>query len=244
MIVRPDGDNLLLITQPEHAALSARIMEAWRSDGLPVLASRGTVLLATREHDNGWREVDRWPTVDTRTGRPHHFMSAPAATKQGIWPRGVRRLEADDPAAAALVAQHALTVLDRIPTPDWLAFFAGMEAERDRILATGVYGNDVDALLADYRFVLLGDVLSLIFCCAWRESFVRAGYRMTLEGETLVVRPDPFEGRRIEMTAVARRVPARPYVSDDDLRDALAAAPRVTVRGLAAGAQPLDRAPC
>ena len=240
MIVRPDGDNLLLITQPEHAALSGRIMAVWRSDGLPALASRETVLLATREHDNGWREVDRRPTVDTRTGHPHHFMSAPAATKRGIWPRGVRRLEPDNPAAAALVAQHALTVLDRVPTTDWRAFFAGMEAERDRILATGVYGNDVNALLADYRFVLLGDVLSLIFCCGWRESFERASYRMALEGETLVVRPDPFEGRSIEMTAVARRVPARAYDSDDDFRDALAAAPRVKVRGLAAGAPPAE----
>ena len=237
MIVRPDGDSLLLITQPEHAALSGRIMAAWRNDGLPARSSRETVLLATREHDNGWREVDRLPTVDARTGRPHHFMTAPDATKQGIWPRGVRRLEPDDPAAATLVAQHALTVLERQPSPDWLAFFAEMEAERDRLLRTGAYDNRLDALLADYRFVFLGDFLSLVFCCGWRGPRRRDDYGVTLDGDTLAVRPDPFAGRAVEVTAAARRVPARSYASDDDLRTALAAAPRVTVRGRAVGAR-------
>ena len=116
MIVRPDGDDLLLVTQPEHAKRSPGA--SWRpgaGTAFPASPTRETVLLATREHDNGWIEVDEHPDLDAGSGRPQHFMTAPDATKQGIWPRGVRRLEPVDPAAAALVAQHALALLELHP---------------------------------------------------------------------------------------------------------------------------------
>ncbi len=235
MIVRPDGDDLLLVTQPEHAALSGRIMAAWRNDGLPARPTRETVLLATREHDNGWIEVDSRPALDAATGRPHHFMTAPDATKRGIWPRGVRRLEPVDPAAAALVAQHALALLDVHPLPGWEPFAAAMTAERDRILRGGAYGNDLDALQADYRFVFLGDLISLVFCCEWSRTFLYAGYTITRDGTTVQVAPDPFGGGRIEMTAPARRIPARRYASDADLRTAFDDAPPAPLRGTVRG---------
>ena len=78
VIVRPDGDDLLLVTQPEHAALSGRIMAAWRRDDLPASPTRKTVLLATREHGNGWIEVDEHPELDAGSRRPQHFAGRPA----------------------------------------------------------------------------------------------------------------------------------------------------------------------
>ena len=235
MIVRPDGDDLLLVTQPEHAALSGRIMAAWRRDDLPASPTRETVLLATREHDNGWIEVDEHPELDADGGRPQHFMTAPDATKQGIWPRGVRRLEPVDRAAAALVAQHALALLELHPLPGWERFGSEMTAERDRILLDGAYDNDLEALRADYRFVFLGDLISLVFCCAWSETFRCDDYTVTRDGTTVHVRPDPFAGTAIELTAPARRLPARPYATRSDLQAAYDAAPRVVLRGTARG---------
>ena len=234
VIVRPDGDDLLLVTQPEHAALSGRIMATWRRDGLPSSPTRETVLLATREHDNGWLEVDEQPELDP-DGHPQHFFSAPDATKQGIWPRGVRRLEAIDPAAAALVAQHALALLEVHPLPGWERFRTEMTAERDRILLAGAYGNDLDALRSDYRFVFLGDLISLVFCCGWSETFRYAGYPVTRDGTTVNVRPDPFAGEAIELAAPARRLPARPYAVRRDLQEAYDSTPRTVVRGTARG---------
>ena len=211
-------------------------MATWQADGFRSRPTRETVLLATCEHDNGWLEVDALPTVDRANGRPHHFMTAPDAVKRGIWPRGVTRLESTDPAAAALVAQHSLTVLERQPSPEWQAFFATMEAERDRILAGGPYETGLPALLTDYRMVFLGDLLSLIFCCGWRDRFRREGYDIRLEeDDALVVRPDPFGGQTVELTAYARRIPARRYGADDDLRRSLADAPEIAVVGRAVG---------
>ena len=235
VIVRTDGDDLLLVTQPDHAALSGRIMAAWRGGGLPARPTRDTVLLATREHDIGWLEVDDRPALDVAQGGPQDFMTAPDATKQGIWPRGVRRLEPVDPGAAALVAQHALALAERHPTPGWERFEFEMTAERDRLLRNGAYDDDLDALRADYRFVFLGDLISLVFCCAWSETFRYQGWTVTRDGAAVHVQPDPFAGATIELTAPARRIPARRYVSQSDLEAACDAAPRLVLRGTACG---------
>ena len=235
MIVRDDGTSLLLITQPEHAALSGRIMTAWQADGLPHRPTRATILLATREHDNGWREIDATPSVNPTTGRPHDFLNAPGRVKRGIWPRGVARLEPDDPQAAALVAHHALRVLERHGSTAWRTFFAGMEAERDRLLAGSAYGDRLDALADDYRLVFLGDLLSLIFCCGWRKTFTREGYGVVLEGRSLAVHPDPFAGQTVRLEARARRVPDRRYHSDADLATELDRAPVALLAGVATG---------
>ena len=254
MIVRHEDDDFLLVTQPEHAALSGRVMAAWCADGLPASPARKTVLLATREHDNGWIEVDDRPRLDAARGRPQDFMTAPDATKQGIWPRGVRRLERVDRAAAALVAQHALALgaagvsqqrsfqRDRQvalqPLPGWERFLAEMTTERDRILGNGAYDNDPDALRADYRFVFLGDLISLVFCCEWSEEFRYDRYTIVRRGTAVHVAPDPFAGETVELTVPARRLPARRYASDGALRDAFDRAPAVSLRGTARG--PLD----
>ena len=49
------------------------------------------------------------------------------------------------------------------------------------------------------------------------------------------VTPDPFGGRAVPLAVTARRIPARRYASDADLRDAVAAAPPVMLRGVAQG---------
>ena len=75
MILRPAGPDQLLITQPDHAALAARIMEHWRADGLPQSPRRAAILRAIEQHDNGWDEIDIAPIVDRATGRILDFIN-------------------------------------------------------------------------------------------------------------------------------------------------------------------------
>src|SRR5690606_13333781 len=157
------------------------------------------------EHDNGWREPDEAPTVDLESGRVFDFIGAPAEIRQGVWPRGVARL-ADRPWSAALVAQHALTIYDRYRgDAAWTAFFAAMEARRDSLVATT--GLSLDTLMHDYAYVRIGDLISLIFCNEWDEPHEYPPWTFTRDGDTVVVRPDPFEGRRVPLAIQAREVP-------------------------------------
>ena len=126
MIVRQTADAFQLITQPDHAALAAAIME--HSVALADHPRRASILFAVAEHDNGWSEPDAAPLIDPATGVPLDFISAPNDVRQGVWPRGVARL-ADDPWAAALVAQHAIVIFNRYRSePAWTQFLCEMRS--------------------------------------------------------------------------------------------------------------------
>ena len=121
MIVRPFADRLELITQPDHARLARTIMD--HCVPLQNRTRRDAILLAISEHDSGWAGPDAAPVVNPATGRVFDFMNAPPGVRQAVWPRSIAALEGD-PWAAALVAQHALTVYDRFRSDrDWTSFF-------------------------------------------------------------------------------------------------------------------------
>jgi hypothetical protein len=227
MIVRRHDPVLHLITQPDHAALARRVMERWAP--LHDAERRASILLAVEEHDNGWREPDAEPLVDAGGG-VYDFINTPAEVRQGVWPRGVSRLAEDDEWAAALVAQHAITIYDRYrPDPAWADFFPEMQRLRDALLtATRRTQAQLDH---DYAFVRIGDLISLIFCNEWDEpqTFDRWSFRR--DADRVLVSPDPFGGREIPLAVKARELPARGYASDQDLRQVLRHAPAVTLTG-------------
>ena len=237
MIVRTTATSLLLIAQPDHAALARQIMERWESGGLPVEPRRASILHAVDQHDNGWREVDAAPVLDGNTGRILDFITIPADTRQAVWPRGVVRLAAD-PLAAALVAQHAIHIYSRF-TKDaaWAGFFEEMTRLRGESAArAGVSLSDVERL---YPFVRAGDLLSLTFCTGWTEVQHAAGHEIRLVDEhTLTVRPDPFGGAAVPFTILARELPNRSFSTPAEAARAFETAPVVTLTGTATGPAP------
>lgn len=242
MIIQARGPALLLITQPDHAALAGRIMNEWHDRDFAAHPRRSSVLLAIREHDNGWQEVDASPVLDPATGRMLDFVDIPAGARRAIWPRGVERLS-EDPWAAALVAQHAVHVYRRYrDDPDWRAFFAELEVARDRQIvhaaSTPAFASlTLDDLVADYFFVRMGDLLSLTFCNAWTEAPDELGYAITCRDRRVTVTPDPFGGREIPIEVPARELPNRAFVSSAEASSVFKSAPVRSHRGLVRGGQ-------
>lgn len=227
MIVRSTGTEMELITQPDHARLARRVME--RARELAGHPRREQILLAIGEHDNGWAELDAAPRVNPATGEIYDFIHAPPAARQAVWPRGVARLSAD-PWAAALVAQHALTAYDRFrQDPAWTGFFDLMTRTRDELVARAKDG--LEDLLADYVFVRLGDLISLAFCLGRDGEQTLGDYTIARTPDGVELAPWPFDSAPIPMDVESRVVPARRFSSDDDLRQALAAATPRVLRG-------------
>lgn len=236
MIVRQVNSDLLLISQADHAALAERIMMAWRADGFPGRPTRPQVLEATRQHDAGWLPLDVSPSVNPETGLPYDVVNVPVEVRQGAWPRAIDELAPEDPYIGALVAQHAWTVYRRFTgDAQWDPFFAEMVRRRDALLAT--QSVDWETFEHDYAIVGMGDRWSLVFCYGWKEPNERGGYRATLDhsGGRLEITPDPFEGAAVPLEVPARRIPARRYASDGDLRETLTTAPVVHLTGIACG---------
>jgi hypothetical protein len=233
VIVRQSDSRVQLITQPDHAHLAGRIMQ--HASGLAHHPRRAPILRAVAEHDNGWAEEDALPRVHPGTGVILDFVNGPLSVRHGVWPRAVARL-AHDPWAAALVAQHAITVYDRFrPEREWTPFFAEMEDERDAMLhATGLPLED---LLPDYAFVRLGDLISLTFCTGWTDEQRFEEWTVELAGDHVLVTPDPFDGLVISIEVEARDIPARSWGSSGELQEALRGAEPRMLRGIVEGRQ-------
>jgi hypothetical protein len=234
MIVRRTASSQLLITQPDHAALAGRIMRRWTAGGLRASPRHPEILLAIDQHDNGWQEADAVPIVEVASGRILDFVHAPDEVRRGVWPRGIDRL-AGSPYAAALVAEHALRIYERYRTnPDWTAFFSGIEAARERYLRA-VPGVSLETLQREYVYLRLGDLASLIFCNGWEDPLTESGWTLRLDGTRLVIAPDPFGGGTVPIEINALEVPDRPFFSSSQAKEAVAAAPRRVLAGVACG---------
>jgi hypothetical protein len=231
VIVRSVDDGLLLMTQPDHAHLARAITE--HCVPLAGHPRRDAILHAIGEHDNGWAEEDAAPTVNPNTGHVADFVSVPLSVRHAVWPRGISRL-ADDPWAAALVAQHALTVYDRFRAEaEWTPFFDEMAAARGVMLRAS--GMRLDDLEADYRFVRLADLISLTFCTGWADEQRFGDWTVQRCGTLIVVTPDVFGGAAIPIEINGTLIRNPPFRSDAELRAALSAANPRTLRGAVAG---------
>ena len=231
MIVRTTPGSIQLITQPDHAQLARRVME--HCVPLAARPRRDVILRAIGEHDNGWMEEDAAPRVNPTTGHIVDFIDAPAEVRQRVWPRGVARLAAD-PWAAALIAQHAITIFDRYRSDGtWASFFAEMERRRDDL--RGASGLPLEELLSDYVFVRLADLISLCFCMGTTDELRFDQSSVRLAGAQVVVTPDAFGGAEIPVEIGAREIANERYDTDSALRLALSKARPATLRGVITG---------
>lgn len=201
-------------------------MEHWVGDDFRRATRRASILHAIEEHDNGWRELDAAPIVDDRTGQILDFITAPADVRQGVWPRGVGRLT-HDRWAAALVAQHAIHIFDRYRSDAaWAPFFATMESLRaEHVRAAGL---TIDLLAAEYLFLRVADLISLVFCNAWTGPERHEQYVIGNDGTRLTIEPDPFGGDVVPFAVRARELPRRAF---QDAAEAYRQAPDVVLSG-------------
>lgn len=222
MIVHRDTDRLRCVTQTDHAALAAEILGLWRRDELPGNPRREALLRATREHDNGWQEVDAAPLVDTSTGMPHDFLTLPNAEREELWERGTQRHQQGDPYVALLITTHAIRLHeDRRHETEWAAFVERMEARWLEVVALAAV--DEATVAADYRLLALADILSLGLCGGWSQSFHRARYEARLAANTLQLEPFPLAGATT-FRLNCRWIPQRRYTDGVDLGVELATA--------------------
>jgi hypothetical protein len=226
MILQRTPDGIIAIKQEDHAALAAFFLEHWSDHNFAHDPERGQIILATREHDNGWGAFDADPALDETTGLPLDFRSmSPEATFE-IWRRATAKYIESDPFVALLITHHGYSLHEQEHKrhPAWKAFFtefAQLRAElRNRL---GLTQPDVERA---YSYVRMMDWFSLAYCMhhelGQEKPDQYAGYNYRRTGHEFLFRPYPFDakGLRHELPIY----PLRPegYATQSELAAAFA----------------------
>ena len=221
MLVLEEPDSLRLVTQHDHAKLARDILALWTGDGLPEDPLREDLLLATGNHDAGWRGADAAPILDQSRGWPFDFRSYPEAERQLLWTEAVAELELSRPDPALLILRHAERIhRDRSARATWQPFFDFLAQKRLEIEA--LCESSSQRLDEMYEFLWLADTCSLGACgvlapqrIEWRQ------YEVSLFVDELRLDPFPFAGP-LTLRLAHRTIPKRRYESATGLASSLA----------------------
>lgn len=226
----------ILISQIEHAQLAARLAEHWGAGEFAPLWPRRELLWAIEHHDDGWRQWDLAPGVDSASGRPRSFTEMQPADSAAIWSASIETARAAGPLEAYVVAGHFCVLARRVS--GWLSADVRRDvvepflARFDKLMADCLSAwqaqeparNTRDAAelaLAQLQFF---DALSLWFCCSAASEAesvqAPAGPMLTLtpQGpERVELAPCPLLVPRLDVAVEGRLVAAQSYGSREEL---------------------------
>jgi Protein of unknown function (DUF3891) len=113
MIIREEGNQLILIRQGDHAFLAGFFAREWGNDQFVKPEPFASFCLAVAEHDNGWNEWALEPKIDPKTRLPYSYASIPTEEHIALYQRGIERMVKVDHYAALLVSMHCAMLYDR-----------------------------------------------------------------------------------------------------------------------------------
>jgi len=106
MLLAGHADGHVAVAQPAHGWMCGQLARAWGNADFGAVEPLEEVCLAAEQHDTGWAEWERAPTLDHETGLPHTFRTAPFTVHLAIHAAWSRALVAQSRYAALLVSLH------------------------------------------------------------------------------------------------------------------------------------------
>lgn len=225
MIVVPEADGWIVVTQADHARLGAEMLRLFRAPELAAYPRRNALLEAIAAHDDGWWEADAAPTLARSGDGPADFRSLPPARRREIWLRSVERHVERSPYVAAMAAGHLLRLLATWGGGEWQELRAELAARREEIVTEGRL--DPDSLADDDAWLRIADDLSLAAATGDVAFLAHGPFRAEVaareEVTELFLEPFPLAGAtRFELPI--RRLARRRYRDGVELGVALATA--------------------
>lgn len=185
MMFREDPNGLIAITQPSHAWLSGQIIRAWGNAEFGGVAPYEDVCLGAEQHDMGWLEWERTPSLNLTSGRPHGFRELAVAEHTAIWRRGTELALSLGRYPALLVSLHGSRLYanfagDAADLPLVQAFLSDQQAIQRRLLGSLKQDRrlagfcDPAMIERNSRLVRTADRMSIAICTTMRDPAVRS----------------------------------------------------------------------
>ncbi|PZC46959.1 MAG: Protein of unknown function (DUF3891) [Chloroflexi bacterium] len=185
MMVRETADgNFFLVDQQDHTELSGQFAAHWGNDKFERLRPYDSMVFGTLHHDDGYREWEYLPPVNSEKGRPAGLGEPLGIEGQlDCYVRNIDWVRNHDAYAGLVVSMHRTglwqqryeTVTSstrasggaRAASPEIVAITERLEAEQDANRAALANGDAKfeQELWTNYRILQLYDLLSIYFCC-------------------------------------------------------------------------------
>jgi Protein of unknown function (DUF3891) len=227
MIVRDAGEAWQVVLQTDHADLSGAFARAWAEEG----PRHASVVVAATRHDDGWAVWERFPLIESGSGRPLNFLDVQVPVHLTFYRAGIAAITDEDPYAGLLVSMHGAGIYRqrygrdpglKLTHADEVAelveaFVAEQEGGYER--RTAEAGVDEEQRWADYELLQLYDRLSLYFCMRDVEAGEAAelqGYQLEPDGPWRVrMAQFPFRESPARFRLLRRVIPKRPWTLAD-----------------------------
>jgi len=228
IIDHADDGALLLVRQPDHAVTCGQLAAAWRKPEALSPEVWAAFCRAAAQHDDGWIEAEKAPTLD-EDGGPLDFKTISTALHADIWRRSVELArEQGDPFASLMIALHARLLYahnsetraaDQLVAQRLMADLAQVIDRAIERMAAGDPGQQVAVepknLEAARRVLSFMDGLTLALLGAIDRfdateplAFGDVVESLTLrrDGDVTYVHPWPFEGEKASLSARCYRM--------------------------------------
>jgi hypothetical protein len=237
VLLRPDGDDAIAVTQPAHAWVSGQLARAWGNARFGAVEPWEEVCLGAEQHDVGMTDWELAPTLNPATGLPHSFMEMDLHIHLALWSSAADRVRPQSRYAALLVSLHGSALyerrdvsrLDSDAADRVRAFLAGQRELQERLRPPEATDADI---ARNRRLVWTWDSLSLGLLLDWAPFELRAvptaeePVDVAVTEETLD--PWPFAAEEVTVRAEARRLAGR-YDDEAAMRSALAHSPVIAL---------------
>jgi hypothetical protein len=240
----------LVITQPNHAWLAGQLARAWGNDRFAAPGAAEAVCLAAEQHDLGWHEWERSPTLNLETGKPHFFREMAVSDHIALWRSGVDMAMALGRYPALLISLHASGLYAQFDPGRAAAeevagvrdFLADQERVRQRLLVRlagdPAYrdASSPETAARHRALIALTDRLSIAICSGVvaPTTVVAPGLSGILlspidgDPRRLLVDPWPFRDQTVQLIGEGRALPGR-YEDEATMRADLDVAASITI---------------
>ncbi|GAS80535.1 MULTISPECIES: DUF3891 family protein [Paenibacillus] len=92
MIVYEREHDFVLTAQHEHGLVAGEMASHWKSELLADAAHRDDLILAAREHDRGWIELDSSPFWNDYSQSPYSFRDFPLRPRFVFYHKGIEEV--------------------------------------------------------------------------------------------------------------------------------------------------------
>src|ERR1700722_6847791 len=88
------ADRVIAITQPAHAWVSGQLARHWGNEKFPSFAPIEPLCYAAEQHDRGFLDWERQPTLNLKSGLPHTFENIPLSLHVELQKKSILELKA------------------------------------------------------------------------------------------------------------------------------------------------------